>query len=172
MRKSAFRIEAAIIDLLSLGELTNDVSGWRSVQLGRLPLSELKVYYAAQPVEVVDPALLFRINRLYRHNMSEIELYEATRGVWKLGKQRNKIQYALAVFEGVVREVYTIEAWHEAGTLQYSTRPREDVCLPGRWEFEGQVALEPVRSRYLYHSVAAYFKKGHQNPVVYVTCTK
>ena len=166
--ESAFRIEAAIIDLLGLGELTNEVRGWRSVQLGRLPLSELVVYYAAQPVEVIDPALLIRINLLYRHNMSEHELYEATRGVWRLSKRRNKGKYALAVFEGVVREVYTIEAWHKAGTLPYSTLSTKDLQVPGRWEFSGRVASEPVHSRYIHRSVAAYFRRGQQSPVVYV----
>jgi hypothetical protein len=166
--ETAFRIEAAIIDLLGLGELTNEVRGWRSVQLGRLPLSELIVYYAAQPVEVIDPALLIRINRLYRHNMPANELYEATRGVWKLGKRREQARYALAVFEGVVREVYAIEAWHEAGTTHYYTQIHTDVHVPGRWEFTGRVAPEPVRSRYLNRSVAAYFRKGQQSPTVYV----
>lgn len=32
--ETAFRIEAAIIDLFGLGVLTNEVRGWRSLQLG------------------------------------------------------------------------------------------------------------------------------------------
>lgn len=166
--ETALRIEAAVIDLYGLGELTNMVRGWRSVELGRVPLSELITYYAAVPVEVTDPALLIRINRLYRHGMPKRELYEVTRGVWKLGERRNRALYALAVFEGVVREVYTIGAWYRGGTLTYSTRSADDVDAPDRWEFSGRVALEPVRSRYLYRSVAAYFKRGQQSPVVYV----
>ena len=35
-------------------------------------------------------------------------LYEATRGVWKVGERREYAHLALAVFEGVVREVYAI----------------------------------------------------------------
>ncbi|HYC90467.1 MAG TPA: hypothetical protein VEO54_14720 [Thermoanaerobaculia bacterium] len=93
--ETAFRIEAAVIDLFGLDTLTNAVHGWRSLQLGRLPLSELTMYYAAKPVEVDVPALLIRINRLYRHNMTPLELYEATRGVWKFGTRCTKAQYAL-----------------------------------------------------------------------------
>lgn len=166
--ETAFRIEAAAIDLLGLGQLANAVRGWRSIQSGRLPLSELVIYYAARPVEVTDPALLIRINRLYRHRMSANELYEATRGVWKVGPRREGARLALAVFEGVTREVYTIEAWHPAGTLPYLSRPAEEVDAPGRWEFSGRVAPEVTRSRYRDRSVAAYFKRGQQNPVVYV----
>jgi uncharacterized protein len=72
------------------------------------------------------------------------------------------------VFEGVVREVYSIASWHHGGTLQYSTRPADDVDAPDRWEFSGEIAPEPFRSRYRFRSVAAYFKPGLQSPVVYV----
>jgi hypothetical protein len=77
--ETAFRIEAAVIDLFGLDVLTNSVRGWRSLQLGRIPLSELTMYYAAKPVTVTVPALLIRINRLYRHSMTP------QRGVWKVG---------------------------------------------------------------------------------------
>jgi hypothetical protein len=36
--ESALRIESAVIDLLDLAKLTNQVRGWQSVQLGRMPL--------------------------------------------------------------------------------------------------------------------------------------
>jgi len=163
--ETAFRVEAAAIDLLGLERLTNEVRGWRSVESGRMALEELVAYYAAPPVEVTDPALLVRINRLFRHGMSAEELYDVSRGVWKLGPRREEARYALAVFEGVVREVFAIERWHQAGTTPY--RDRQLDRLDGRWEFTGRVAEEPVRSRYLGHSVAAYLKKGLQSPVVY-----
>jgi hypothetical protein len=108
--ETAFRIEAAVIDLFGLDALTNEVRGWRSLEVGRIPLAELTMYYAATPVAVEVPALLIRINRLYRHNMTALELYEATRGVWILGARCTKAQFAFAVFEGVVREVYEIES--------------------------------------------------------------
>ncbi len=167
---TALRIEAAVIDLFGLGDLTNQVRGWRTVQWGRVPLSALVTHYAAKPVTITDPVLLIRINQLHRYGMSPHALYEATRGVWKLGERREKAEYAMAVFEGVVREVYTIDTWHPAGTIPYTTRPSDELKIAGRWEFIGKPAPEPVRSRYLNGSVAAYFKHGQQNPVVYVNC--
>ena len=165
----ALRIEAAVIDLLGLDHLTNTVRGWRSVQLGRMSLEDLIAYYAAKPVELIHPALLIRINRLYRHGMTDHDIYEATRGVWKLGPRREEFGLALAVFEGVVRGVYQIESWHRAGTTEYETRPHETVAIEGRWEFLGRPANEAIRSRYLLRSVAKYFpSQGGQSPVVYV----
>lgn len=163
--EAALRVEAAVIDALGLERLSNRVRGWRSIETGRMPLEELIAYYGAEPVEVVHPALLIRINQLYRHGMTADELYEATRGVWKLGPRREHAGLALAVFEGVVREVYQVQSWHPAGSTPYRYRELSD--LTGRWEFTGSVAPEHVRARYRGKSVAAYFKKGLRSPVVY-----
>lgn len=166
--ETAFRVEAAAIDLLGLGELANQVRGWKSLQTGRMTLDELIGYYAAKPVTVIHPALLIRVNKLYRHNMSQLELYEITRGIWKLGERRNHVRYALAVFEGVVREVYEIQGWYHALTTSYTTRDLAERDANGRWEFEGIRAPDDIRNRYYLGSVRAYFRRGNQSPVVYV----
>jgi hypothetical protein len=166
--ETAFRIEAAIIDLFGLDHLSNAARGWRSIQLGRMPLKELVTYYAATPVEIEDPALLIRINKMYRHGMSATELYEVTRGVWKLGERRVRAKFAFAVFEGVVREVYEIHTWHPAGTEHYETRSKTDVTLAGRWEFLGQIASNEIRDKYIDRSVKKYLPAKAQNPVAYV----
>ena len=166
--ETALRIEAAAIDLLGLDQLTNAVRGWQSIKSGRMSLDELRFYYEAKPVSVTHPALLIRINKLYRHRMSVEELYEATRGIWKVGQRREKARIALAVFEGVVREVYEIEQWFPAGTLSYATRTLTSPS--GRWEFQGRPAPTSVRKAYFGHSVRTYFRRGQQSPVVYVKC--
>jgi hypothetical protein len=169
VEETAFLIEAAVIDVLGLPALTNEVRGWGSVQAGRVPLKELTTLYSAKPVQVNVPALLIRINLLYRHNMTPHELYEATRGTWKLGPRRNGAQYALAVFEGVVREVYAIEQWHRAGSTAYESRDASTLKRD-RWEFTGRVAETDVRERLVGGSVASYFRHGQQSPTVYVKC--
>jgi uncharacterized protein len=166
----AFRIEAAVIDLLGLDDLVNLVAGWKSLQFGRIPLSELLVYYGAKPVEVVHPALLIRINRLFRHGMPPGELYDATRGCWKLGARRSGATYALAVFHGVVREVYQISSWHQAGTTEYQSERFRHRTPSARCEFIGAVAAPDVRDQYFGKSVQAYFRRGQQSPVIYVNC--
>lgn len=168
--ESAFRIEAAVIDLLGLGNLTNQVSGWRSLEYGRMTLEELMGYYTAPPSTVRVPAMLFRINRLYRHGMSAHELYEATRGIWRVGVRRERARYAFAVFEGVVREVYAIAHWEPALTTPYETRSLTREEAAGRWEFIGEVDQGIVRAEYLHTSVAEYFKPGQQTPFTYVNC--
>lgn len=166
--ETAFRVEAAVIDSLGLSQLSNQVRGWQSVQTGRMTIDQLAGYYAAKPVELVHPILLIRINKLYRHNMSPEELYEATRGIWRLGERRYSAKYALAVFEGIVREVYEISNWYPARTTQYKTRDFGSRDIRGRWEFVGIVAPNEIRDQYIVGSVRAYLHKGNQSPVVYV----
>jgi hypothetical protein len=121
------------------------------------------------PVDVKVAALLIRISRLYRPGMSTLELYEATRGTWRLGDRRKRVRYAFAIFKGVVREVYEIERWHPAGSTPYATRDAAKLKVK-RWEFMGHVADESIRAEYVGRLVAAYFNRGQQSPTVYVNC--
>lgn len=102
--------------------------------------------------------------------MSDEELYEATRGVWKVGPRREEAKYALAVHDGIVREVYEITEWQPAGTTPYSTRNEDELPLEGRWEFVGGLAAPEIRQAYIGASVSDYFQRGQQNPITYVNC--
>ena len=166
--RDALRVEAAVIDLLGKDRLTNRVRGWGSAVVGRSSLQELVTLYDPVPARIEDPVLLIRVNQLYRYGLTGQELYETTRGVWVLGKRREDVRYALAVFRGVVREVYGVERWSPAGSTPYQTRPAEDVQIAGRWEFTGEVAEPSVREKYLGNNVSAYFAESSQNPVKYV----
>jgi hypothetical protein len=108
-------------------------------------------------------AILITINRLYRSDMSPLELYETTRGIWRVGERRNRAEYALCLVQGVVREVYRIDTWYPAGTLHYETRDNSKLDDPERWEFEGAVASD-IRDEYVGYSVG----KAGQNPIRYV----
>jgi hypothetical protein len=68
----------------------------------------------------------------------------------------------MAVYQGIVREVYRIQTWHPSGTLKYHTRDAKDVKARGRWEFEGIVATN-IRDEYVGNTVGM----GGQNPIRY-----
>ena len=117
---------------------------------------------------ITEPTLLIRIAKLYKPGMSPQQLYEATRGVWKLGPDKDAAEYALSIANGVVQEVYSVGAWHPAGSTSYTTRPMAQVAIPGRREFSGRVAPPAVRDKYFGKSVAHYFAKGNASPVNYL----
>jgi len=167
--ETALRIEAALIDMLGLEVLTNEVHGWRYKFLGRSPLPDLVGRYS-RPLKISEPCILIRINKLYRPGMSERELYDATRGIWKVGTRRSGAVFALAVFRGVVREVYKIESWHPAGTTAYESRTFTPQECANRWEFVGAVAPEPTREQFIFGNVADHLSDGSRNPIAYVCC--
>lgn len=166
-KEHAFQVEAAVIDALGLPLLTNQVRGWRSSRYGRTPLAELIALYRRRKVRIQEPSILIRITELYRPQMTPSELYDATRASWKVGPKRERARFAFAVFEGIVREVYEITKWFEAGST-FSSRDLDDVRVPGRWEFVGRQAPERLRRRYINRDVSGYFRKGAQNPIAYV----
>lgn len=165
--ETAFKIEAAVIDLLKPAGLTNKVGGYHSRTHGRMTLEQIRALYDSKPVDITEPSLLVRINQLYRHTLSPAELYDVTRGYWKLGPERNRVQFVMAVYEGVIREVYSVEAWFRAGAT-FSTRTDAHRFDPTRWEFVGRIADDSVRKKYLYRSVAHCFSNASQNPVKYM----
>lgn len=164
----ASRVEAALIELVGVNQLTNLVRGRFSTENPRRTLKDFIMENVAKPVDVIDPALLIRINRQFKYGMSAESLYESTRGIWVIGERRNRAKYAMAIYAGVVREVYEIESWHRAGTTPYVTRVQAELARSQnkRWEFVGRVAHESVRSLYVGFSVAHLFRFGQQNPIV------
>lgn len=172
--KTALRVESSIIDLLGIQHLTNKQSGYKSGSFGRMSLKQVNALYDKQPVHVDDPALLIRINQAFRYSMTPMELYDYTRGQWRLNPNRaRKANYALAVFEGIVQEVYTIRHWYEAGHT-FNVRqndehrePENKEVLKGRYEFIGNLAPDDIRQKYRFKSVGHYFKRGNSNPIMY-----
>ena len=164
---TALRIEAAAIDLLGVSNLTNEVRGLGSGKLARMPLRDVIATYQKRRTKIKEPAILIRINRLYRFGMSDADLYDVTRGVWKVGPQRERAKYVFAVYEGIVREVYATSQWLPAGST-YNFQNPHGVKIRGRWEFVGTLAADRLRRKYRDKYVGHYFRRGAQNPIAYV----
>jgi hypothetical protein len=169
----ALKIEAALIDLIGVDQLANQMRGYQAISHGKMGVDELIALYDAPKGAIRDRGiLLIRINQLYRHGMSPEELYEVTRGVWKIGAKRNLVRHVLALYEGVVKEVYEVKRWEPANWKAYRFRAEElkarEKRDAGRWQFEGLVAHEPIRGKYLGKDVSKYLAKGGQNPIQYV----
>ncbi len=163
-------VEASAIDLLGLDSLTNKCRGLHARSLGRVSAEDVLLSYTAKPADCTDPLMLITINRLYRSGMPKQELFEATRGIWKVGDRRNKAIFACAVFRGVIREIYKIDDWQPAGTDSYQFRDDSDFATSGRWEFSGTAAAPEVQARYKRRSVKHLLGPTTQNPIRYVNC--
>ncbi|GAB6142184.1 hypothetical protein JCM14076_29130 [Methylosoma difficile] len=97
-------------------------------------------------INIFEPAILIRVAQLFRKGMSDQEIYEITRGVWKVGENREKAEYAFCIANNVVQEIYKIQKWNPAVTNSYETRIVIKSEWKDRWEFNGQVASETMRN--------------------------
>jgi len=109
--KEAFEVEAALIDFIDIRELTNVVLGHDSDSRGLMSIGDIISKYLVPEIEIIEPVVLITVNRLFRRNMNDDELYEITRGNWVTGKRRSKAKYAFCVYNGTVRQVYEIQRW-------------------------------------------------------------
>lgn len=170
--KEALRIEAVCIDTIGFSKLTNLVSGHSSVWGGRRSVESVVDEFTAEAVEIQEPSIGITVNQTYFYGMSEEELYEATRGVWVVAERRASCNIALSIYQGVIKEVYTIQSWHPAGTTQYQHRQFNLEDLEGRWEFTGQIAPLHLRDKYIGKRifVDGQLFKSSQNPIRYFNC--
>lgn len=164
--KTALKVEAAMIDIIGKEKLTNKMRGWQSRLYGRVEVNQLIMMYEREQVNIDEPVILIRITQFYSFGMTDMELYDTTRGIWRIGKDRDKAKYAFAVFDGVVLEAYEIASWFKADRTFNSRGDHGNDEV--RWEFVGQKADEVIRSKYIGKSVEQYFTRGAQNPIRYV----
>lgn len=128
-------------------------------------------------INTTQSVLIIRVDKLYYEGIGEIELYEITRGVWKVGCKKSSVNYVFSVYKGVVKEIYKVNLWRPARIDSYQTRTRDDIILKGkgeisldnRYEFLGKIAEQEIREKYLNISIAYLFKQGAANPIRYVT---
>jgi hypothetical protein len=169
----ALLVEATAIDLLGIKSLTNLARGHGSRVGSRASVEEIAAQLDAKPAKIRSdhPCVLININRMFRYGMTPTQLYDATRSAWKVSPDRHDAQYAMSVYQGVVREVYTIAHWLPEGeTLRNDDPNRKRPIDPSRYEFVGRIADEDVRTLYIDRSVAHLSSPGAQNPIRYVHC--
>jgi uncharacterized protein len=131
---------------------------------------------ATLTASIDDPVVAININRQYPRAKNDDDLYQATRSMWRLRRERaNRARYAFAVFDGEIKEVYEIEEWKPAteNTRRY-WREREKLqgedfqeTHDGRSEFTGRIAPDVIRKKYVGKRMPV---RHSQNPIRYFNC--
>ncbi len=117
-------------------------------------------------IEIIEPAVLIRISKAFGSKMSENELYNSSRGRWKLNPSiAKKADFAIVIHKGIIKEVYEISDWQPA-TKDSGLNISGDYS--GRYEFIGKLAADEIRKKYKRESVKHYFKRGNSNPINYI----
>lgn len=182
-KETAEIVEAAAIDLIGVENLTNLKRGHGNGEYAIMEAEALDAIYRKEELDeedVTDNIMLININKRYHNNMSSLELYESTRGFWRVSKTKaNDVDYVLAVYGGAVLEVYEVAGWYDALTTMMFTR--DDVTIDeyesdyededfsyDRREFVGRVAKSAIRDKYIHKSVEHFYGNGKRNPIRYI----
>lgn len=174
--ETAFKVEAAAIDLIGIENLTNLQKGHHANTFGRIDVDELNARFSRRTIkkeDITENVLLIRINQQYHYGMTDFELYEATRTCWVVNQEKaDKLQYAFAVYNGMIMEVYQITAWLPAFSTMNSRNIDTDIMerniARGRKEFVGIIAPNEIREKYVGGIVSDLFAPGNSNPIMYV----
>tara|TARA_Y100001970_G_scaffold288080_1_gene414376 strand:- start:54 stop:788 length:735 start_codon:yes stop_codon:yes gene_type:complete len=161
------RIESSIIDLIDKKNLTNKIGGYESSDFGRMDLNQIIGKYSSKKVDIVEKVLLIKLSKTFRYNMSEIELYDYTRGIWIVSEDKRKeIDYVFCVYDGIIQETYKVLDWFPGGSTYSVRHDKEEWKKHERWEFVGNIS-NVMRKKYRHKSVSHYFPSGSRNPVRY-----
>jgi len=169
--EESYKVETALMDTLNyLGfDLTNLVSGHHALDRGLMTTDEIKRLYNAEKLDALgEDAVLININRKYERNTGPDAIYQATKGIWAIDKNRliDKEsgaflrKYVLSEYRGLIVEVFEVEEWYQE-ERGYSSGPKKE----GRetrmgMSFAGKVAPNSIRNLYIHKSVAHHKKQG------------
>jgi hypothetical protein len=118
----------------------------------------IEAQYKGKPFVKPIKAVCFKINRAWRRNMSALELYEMTRGNWRLSLARaENAEFGIGLTDGVIRSIYKIHSWEKV--------PERS---PERFRFVGYEVEE--MNRYIGYSLASHPNHGVRGPLFYINC--
>jgi hypothetical protein len=165
----AFDVECALIDSFEYFgfNLSNIVSGHNSIEKGLMTSDEVIALYNAQPLEELEiNCLIININRTYQRHSGVDAIYNATKETWRMRNPINKIEYVLSEYHGLIVEVFKVTEWY---TKMRKTKHKNEIDRKEYlgYGFNGVVADQECRNKYLNKSIAHLKKKGAANVIRY-----
>ena len=144
----AYIVESTLIDMLTynkfnkINQLTNIVAGHHQWDEGIKDVDEINILYNCSEININhgDTLLLVSLNKSYDQAKANgvynrINIYEATRKYWSIGKDRpQEIKYVLGVYKGVVRSVIEVKSWRWTTVAEDGTKFNKERCV-----FEGNL---------------------------------
>lgn len=185
--EAAFASEATLINLtkyITDIHLTNEVSGHHVHEA--LTVEDFELQYGAIPLKKEDvkhSILVIKINKLYRKNMTDDELYDAIRGYWCASLktiETRKVEYVFGVYNGLIVAVYKPDEWHYIH--EKVNAPQREVLTEQDYErLKNRVYfvcrdyknLDEDGQFYLHKSIAELkANQSAQNPITYLSIDK
>lgn len=166
---AAFAVEASLIDTFrfipSFNKFVrgNIQGGYNSIEKGLMSSNEIISIYNAELLKTIDDnCIIININATYKRGAGVEAIYNATKETWKMAEWRPaKYEYVLSEYRGLIREVFKINEWYS------KERPDKHGKLYTGYGFNGIVASEDIRKRYINKSIKGIKPKGYGYPTIY-----
>lgn len=166
----AFHVEASIIDLFNYFDLSlsNKVTGHHSIDKGLMNTDEIKrLYNAPQLNKIGSDCIIININKKYIRGRGTKAIYEATKETWSIDKKNiPHLKYVLSEYKGLIVEVFEVDNWYEK-ERGYTPKAKKHGATKIGYGFNGHVAPEEIRKKYINKSIAHAKGKGASNSIRY-----
>ena len=157
--KEAFLLEATLIDVFGIDQITNKVKGINSDEFGIMDINVIDEIYKGKEFKENISAVCFKINKAWNKGMDEELLYNKIRGNWVLNINRAKrAEYGIGVYNGLIKGIYRICNW-ESG--RSSTKNK-------RYKFNGY--KDEKMQKYRGYSLLNYPAHKVKGPLFYYNC--
>ena len=125
---------------------------------------EVQRLYNAEPLkELPNDCVIININQNYVRGSAENAIYLATKEIWRIKNPKN-LKYVLSEYRGLIVEVFQVDRWYEK-VRGYNLGTKKHGQSYVGFGFEGQVAPEEIRNKFINKSMAHAKKRGIANAV-------
>ena len=155
----AFLLEATLIDVFGVDQITNKVKGINSDKFGIMDINVIDEIYKGEEFKENISAVCFKINKAWNKEMDEEMLYNKIRGNWVLNINRaKKAEYGIGVYNGIIKGIYRICNWE---TARSSTKNK-------RYKFNGY--KEEKMQKFRGYSLLNFPAHEVRGPLFYYNC--
>lgn len=172
--KTAFEIESALIDTFKfIPKFKNYVrgniqGGVNSIEKGLMTANEIIRLYNAETLEKIDDdCIIININRTYKRGSGDDAIYNATKEIWDIKEhRRNKTKFVLSEYKGLIVEVFKVEKWYSKERGYNPGAKKYGQTYLG-YGFEGIIAEESIRNKYINKTISPYKKRGFASVLIF-----
>lgn len=166
---AALAVEASLIDTFryipSFNKFArgNIQGGYNSIEKGLMSSNEIISMYNAELLNTIDDNfIVININATYKKGAGAEAIYTATKETWKMAEWRPaRYSYVLSEYRGLIREVFKVNEWYS------KERPNKSGEMYMGYGFNGIVAEQIIRNRYINKSIKGIKPKGYGYPTIY-----
>ena len=170
----SFKIESALIDTFKFipkfkkFAKGNIQSGVNSIEKGLMTTDEINRLYKAEPLnEIGQNCVIININKTYERGSDSEAIYYATKEIWDIKEhRRNQIEYVLSGYKGSIVEVFKVNKWYSKERGYNPGAKKYGQTYLG-YGFDGEVAEESERKKYIYKTISQFKKIGFASALIF-----